>query len=86
MACRYWRKNMPRPRNISAALVLPVNRSSSVEPQTFPGFPGLWVPGVAVAVSDLGLTSDEAATLVREMGLPLVAGEAKSDEPELSEE
>ena len=75
---------MPRPRNQESTLVLPAGRSQSMEPQTFPGFPGVFTPGKPVALSDLGLTSAEATSMIREMWLPLV--QAKSDATESSEE
>jgi hypothetical protein len=54
------------------ALVLPVDRAPSIEPQVFGGFPGVWTPGVPIAVESLGLTVNDARRLVEERGLPLV--------------
>lgn len=72
---------MPRPRTSNdAALVLPAGRSQSLEAQTFPGFPGVYVPGEPVGLSKLGLTVAEANTAIAEMGLPLM--QTKSDDNE----
>jgi hypothetical protein len=54
-----------------AAYVLPEDAVSSSEPQHFGVVPGLWTAGEPVAVSDLGLTADEMAALVKEHNLPL---------------
>jgi hypothetical protein len=54
------------------AFVLPEEAVSSTEPQTLEGFPGVFTPGVPVAVEDLGLTPAEAKDLLKEFpNLPL---------------
>lgn len=61
------------------AFVLPEEHASSLEPHTFPGFPGLFVPGEPVGVSRLGMTATEARAAVKELDLPL--HETKADVP-----
>lgn len=58
-------------------LVLPAKESDTSAPQTFPGFPGVYAPGEPVGLSTLGLDEKEAADLIEEMGLPLVAHRAE---------
>lgn len=62
-----------------AALVLDDPSVASSEPRVFAGFPGLWSPGVPVAVADLGFESDEQALArVDELGLPLKRAKLKA--------
>lgn len=45
---------------------------TKLEPVHFGGFPGLWAPGIPVAVSELGFESEQAALdQVAELDLPL---------------
>lgn len=60
-----------------AAYVLPEDAASSSEYQVFPNFPGRWLPGSPVLVSDLGMSADEAAARIKELGLPLKRVNAK---------
>ncbi|MGH8984921.1 MAG: hypothetical protein ACRDY6_13745 [Acidimicrobiia bacterium] len=63
-------------------LVLPAEAVSSSEAQVFGGFPGVYVPGEAVAIETLGLTRDEARERVKELGLPLKEARAEAPEAE----
>ena len=51
--------------------MLPDDGTFIAEYQTFPGFPGEWKPGEPVAADDLGLEGEEAAQLIKNLGLPL---------------
>lgn len=62
------------------ALVLPAERTSSSEAQTFPGFPGAYRPGVPVLLETIGLDLMEARALIAELGLPLVEQAHAGDE------
>jgi hypothetical protein len=53
------------------ALVLPVGAVPVADAQVFPGMPGVYMPGVAVPLSAIGLDKASAAALVEEMGIPL---------------
>lgn len=64
------------------AYVLPADASTSSEPQHFGVFPGLFTPGVPVALADLELSPDRAAALVKEHNLPLEKTTAKPPEPD----
>lgn len=55
---------------MARALVLPTDRSASTEPQTIPGLPGLWRPGVCYAPEVLGVPEDEIEERIE--GSPLV--------------
>lgn len=59
------------------AYVLPEDAVASSEAQVFPGFNGVFLPGVPVAVSDLGYKASEAAELVKTLELPLKKTTAK---------
>lgn len=54
----------------ATAIVLPVDRAQSVEPQVFGNFPGVWSPGVPVHPQALGLTLYEARELIEARNLP----------------
>lgn len=64
----------------SNALVLPPDRASTAEAQTFPGFPGAYQPGVPVLLATIGLDLMEARSLISDLGLPLVEHEHEGDE------
>ena len=54
------------------ALVLDDTVTGAAEPVHFAGFPGLWVEGRPVAVTELGFESDDVAlATVADLGLPL---------------
>jgi hypothetical protein len=57
---------MARPRRAAeAAVVLPESSASIRDWMTFPGaFPGVFMPGVPVLLSDLGLSELEASELL----------------------
>lgn len=63
---------MARPRTNDPALVWPSDEQSSEAAQTFPGFPGVWTQGEPIALSELGLTAEEAEEMIRDRSLPLV--------------
>ena len=72
--------------NTEAGLVLPVDAVSGTFPHTFPGFPGVFEPGVPVALSALGLSQKDARALVKELGLPLKEAQVDvADEPPLED-
>lgn len=62
------------------ALVLPVEATSSSEAQTFPGFPGVYRPGVPVLLSTIGIDLMEARASIEALGLPLVEHAHDGDE------
>lgn len=62
------------------ALVLPAERASSSEAQTFPGFPGVYRPGVPVLLTTIGLDLMAARAAIADLGLPLVEGSLVGDE------
>lgn len=66
------------------AYVLPEDAVSGSDPVTFAGFPGIWTPGVPIAVDELakhGLyDADEIADEVEERGLPLQPVDVSGDE------
>lgn len=62
------------------ALVLPVDSTSSSEAKTFPGFPGVYRPGVPVLLSTIGLDLMDARASIEELGLPLVEHAHDGDE------
>lgn len=56
----------------SAAYLLPVEAASSGGPQVFPGFPGIYEPGVPLDIEHLGGIDEQLAdALIAELGLPL---------------
>jgi hypothetical protein len=65
----------------ASGFVLPVESVSSTEAVTFPGFPGIWLPGEPVALETLGgITMEEAREQIKALDLPLK--EAKADVPD----
>ena len=64
------------------AYVLPEDEAHVMEYQQFPGFPGLFFPGVPVPLEELGFSSaSEAADRIAELGLPLKRVTGKAAEP-----
>lgn len=69
--------------------VLPAEEAATGAPQTFPGLPGEWTPGVPVPWTALGFGSArEAEAAVKAHGAPLrrVASVEVEPEPELVDE
>jgi len=68
-----------------ASLVLPSTAVAGTDPVNLPGFPGIWIPGVPVAVSAVaqaaGLTDKELLKLAAERGVPLDTVDVASPEP-----
>jgi hypothetical protein len=62
-------------------LTLPVGYTPLPGPVVFPGFPGLYTPGVPVSLEDIELTEAEARERIEAAGLPL---ELTADQKRLS--
>ena len=64
------------------SLILPEDAAATSEPQTFPPFPGLYTPGVPVALETIGLEAKEAKEQIEALNLPLELTSKKAPDPE----